>query len=99
MEGGLLAGVLRSEVVLERGIIVLLEKHVHLQNDVGALRHQYVVQAMTLVVQHSSNLQAAKERARKERNSSRCCHLSATMVERCEQSHAGCGSRRVSHAS
>lgn len=46
MEGGLLAGVLRSEVVLERGIMVLLEKHVHLQNEVGALRYQYVVHAI-----------------------------------------------------
>jgi hypothetical protein len=34
--GGLLAGVLRSDVVLDRGMMVLLEKHVHLQKDVGA---------------------------------------------------------------
>jgi hypothetical protein len=34
-----LAGVFRSEVVVEeRGIIVLLEKQVHLQKDVGAER-------------------------------------------------------------
>ena len=30
------AGVLRSEVVLDRGMMVLLEKQVHLQKDVGA---------------------------------------------------------------
>jgi hypothetical protein len=36
--GGLLAGVLRSDVVLDRGMMVLLEKHVHLQKDVGATR-------------------------------------------------------------
>jgi hypothetical protein len=29
---------LRSDVVLDRGIMVLLEKHVHLQKDVGAAR-------------------------------------------------------------
>ena len=38
MDGGLLAGVLRSEVVLESGMMVLLEKQVHLQNEVGAAR-------------------------------------------------------------
>ena len=27
---------MRSEVVLDRGMMVLLEKHVHLQKDVGA---------------------------------------------------------------
>lgn len=37
-EGGLPAGVLRSEVVLERGMMVLFEKQVHLQKDVGAGR-------------------------------------------------------------
>jgi hypothetical protein len=31
-----LAGVLRSDVVLDRGMMVLLEKQVHLQKDVGA---------------------------------------------------------------
>ena len=31
-----MAGVLRSDVVLERGMMVLLEKQVHLQKDVGA---------------------------------------------------------------
>lgn len=36
-ERGLLAGVLRSDdAVEERGIMVLLEKQVHLQKDVGA---------------------------------------------------------------
>jgi len=35
-KGGLLAGVLRSDVIVERGIMVLLEKQVHLQKDVGA---------------------------------------------------------------
>jgi hypothetical protein len=36
--GGLLAGVLRSDVVLDRAMMVLLEKQVHLQKDVGATR-------------------------------------------------------------
>lgn len=38
-KGGLFGGVLRSDVVVdERGIMVLLEKQVHLQKDVGAER-------------------------------------------------------------
>lgn len=59
-------------------MIVLLEKQVHLQKDVGAGRA--LVRCMDYVNGGDSDIQAARERDRKERNSKKCCQVSLAML-------------------
>lgn len=77
-DGGF-AGVLCSEEVLVRGIMVLLEKQVHLQKDVGA---GIAVLVRALVNgEESKDLLAAREKDRKAKKRNICRQLSLNMVK------------------